>query len=210
MDSVIEILGSAFIMIMSIILHEIAHGFSAYKLGDPTAKDAGRLTLNPIKHIDPFGTLILPGILLAMRAFGMNTFVLGWAKPVPVNFRLLRNPRRDMMIVAMAGPLVNVLIAWLFSWGLKADLGDHSIGLHLIQFTVFVNLLLAVFNLMPVPPLDGSRLVSGILPDKLAYLYNQLEPAGIFIVFGLLYFGLMDMIVFPIIQVIAQSWGINF
>lgn len=208
--NVIEILGSAFIMMMSIVLHEIAHGFSAYKLGDSTAKEAGRLTLNPLKHIDPFGTLILPGILIAARTLGMNTIVLGWAKPVPVNFRLLKNPRRDMMIVAMAGPLVNILIAWLFSWGLKTDSGYHSTALQLIQFTVFVNLLLAVFNMMPVPPLDGSRLISGILPDKLAYVYNQLEPFGIFIIFGLLYFGLMDMIVFPIIQVIAQSWGINF
>ncbi len=209
MGPVIEILGSALILMMSIILHEIAHGLSAYKLGDPTAKEAGRLTLNPLKHIDPFGTLILPGILIMMRALGVNTVVLGWAKPVPVNFRLLNSPRRDMVLVAMAGPLVNILIAWLFSWGLKIDLNLDVSILSLIHFTVYVNLLLAVFNMMPIPPLDGSRLVSGMLPGKLAHRYNQLEPFGIFIVFGLLYFGLIDMIVFPVIRWIAQLWGIS-
>lgn len=194
---------------MSVVLHECAHGFTAFKLGDPTAKDAGRLTINPLKHIDPFGTVILPGILLIMRLAGLNTVVFGWAKPVPVNFQLLRNPRRDMVLVAMAGPLVNISLAYLASLVLSnADL-DFSI-LNIFHFAVFVNLLLAVFNMMPVPPLDGSRLVSGVLPARWAYYYNQLEPFGVVIVFALLYLGLLDMLVFPIIQWIGQLWGITF
>ncbi len=210
MENILETIGIAMIVLMSIVLHEVAHGFSAYKLGDTTAKDAGRLTLNPIKHIDPFGTIILPGILIVLRAFGVPTVVFGWAKPVPVNFRQLGSPKRDMMIVAMAGPATNILIAWMASLTLVNTANLSLIILNLLHFTIFINLLLAVFNMMPVPPLDGSRLVSGIIPNRWAMYYNQLEPYGILIVFGLLYIGLMDAIVFPIIEWIGYQWGISF
>jgi Zn-dependent protease len=210
MENILETIGIAMIVLMSVVLHEVAHGLTAYKLGDSTAKNAGRLTLNPIKHIDPFGTVILPGILILLRAFGVPTVVFGWAKPVPVNFRQLGNPKRDMMIVAMAGPATNILIAWITSLILINNAHLSITILNLLHFTIFVNLLLAVFNMMPVPPLDGSRLVSGIIPNRWGYYYSQIEPFGILVVFGLLYIGLMDAIVFPIIEWIGHQWEVTF
>lgn len=197
-----------FILFPSVILHECAHGWTAYRLGDPTAKLAGRLTLNPLKHIDPLGTVILPGILLILRALGISTFVLGWAKPVPVDFLKLHHPRRDMMIVAASGPIVNIALAVGMSLIIKTSL-FLKIGLmdsagEMMVNAIFINLLLAVFNLMPIPPLDGSRLVSGVLPAGLASLYNRMEPYGILIVMALLYLGVLDHIVFPLVQFFLQ------
>ena len=162
------------------VVHEYAHGWAAYKLGDPTAKLAGRLTLNPIMHVDPVGTIFLPGVLIALRLLGMNTFLFGWAKPIPVNFSRLRNPRRDMMLVGLAGPAVNVVMAVAIS-----QLARVPVPLEVYKFVeaaVFINLLLATFNMIPIPPLDGSRLVMGLLPRQLAVPYSRLEPYGIFIV----------------------------
>lgn len=192
------------ILFPSVILHEYAHGWVAYRLGDSTAKLAGRLTLNPLKHIDPVGTIILPGILLTMRALGYATFVLGWAKPVPVDFANLRHPRRDMMLVALAGPAVNIGLAVgmslmiKISSSLKVDFPNFIIAM--MANAIFINLLLAFFNLIPIPPLDGSRLVAGVLPSRSAILYSRMEPYGILIVMALLYLGVLNHFILPAVD----------
>ena len=204
---ILELLFSLLLLFPSIILHEYAHGWVANKLGDPTAKLAGRLSLNPLKHIDPVGTIILPGILLSMRFFGINTFVFGWAKPVPVNFSRLKSPRRDMVLVALAGPITNILIAVLLSIFL------HSISIEIIQMAcavgIYVNVFLALFNMMPIPPLDGSRLIMGILPNPLLRIYASLEPYGIAIVALILYLGIDDQILIPIVRYCVNLLGVN-
>ncbi|MEW5895248.1 MAG: site-2 protease family protein [Candidatus Omnitrophota bacterium] len=177
------------VLLFSVIFHECAHGLVALWFGDKTAKEAGRLTLNPFKHIDPFGTLILPALL---RMLGL--FPIGWAKPVPVNFNQLRNPKRDMLWVGLAGPLTNILLA-LISVGLFHLLDDIPLQLRGFLITiVFVNLILAFFNLTPIPPLDGSRVLFSLLPESLAYHYAKMERFGIIIVLILLNFGLFNLI----------------
>lgn len=192
----------ATVLLPAIILHEYAHGWVAYRCGDPTAKSAGRLTLNPLKHIDPIGSIILPIILM----FSFN-FFFGWAKPVPVDFGRLRNPKRDMIWVAMAGPAVNVVLALIFSMALKLNL--NPVLSEWMTLAVFVNLLLMVFNMIPIPPLDGSRLVMGLLPNNLALPYSRLERYGILIVFGLLYLGVFEKIILPIVMYLASLLGVH-
>ncbi len=203
-----EILALIAILFFAVILHECAHGWVAYKLGDSTAKLAGRLTLNPLKHIDPFGTVILPGMLMLLRAMGYNTFIFGWAKPVPVNFYNLRNPKRDMIWVGLAGPATNVVLAIIFGALLKHSAPTAELK-EVFALGVFINLLLAVFNMIPVPPLDGSRLVMGLLPNSLARPYASLEPYGILIVLLLLSSGLLNGIILPAILILAHLLGIE-
>lgn len=188
-------------------MHECSHGWVAYRCGDPTAKSAGRLTLNPLKHIDPVGTVILPGTLLILRFLGYQTFVFGWAKPVPVNFARLRHPRRDMMIVGLAGPLTNIALAFLFSR--LVFIPGVSFAHPLLGLAIYVNLLLAVFNLVPVPPLDGSRFVMWLLPSQLARRYAMLEQYGILIIMALLYFGFLDKIIYPAVIVLGFLMGVD-
>lgn len=197
-----EILKIAFIFIYAIILHECAHGWVAHKLGDPTAKTLGRLTLNPLKHIDPVGTVILPAMLFYFH----SPVMFGWAKPVPVNFLSLRNPKRDMMWVGIAGPIVNVALAVLFSLLLKLNLSASN--LKVAESAIVINLVLAIFNMIPIPPLDGSRLVMGLLPRGIAIRYAQLERYGMFLVLLLLYAGLFDTLVWPIVQSLAKILGV--
>ena len=180
----------------------------AYKLGDPTAKLAGRLTLNPLKHIDPFGTIIFPGILMLLRTMGYNTVILGWAKPVPVNFSNLRHPKQDMIWVGLAGPAVNIVLAFLFSLWLR-NYNGPLVYRDILATGVFINLLLTVFNMIPIPPLDGSRLVMGLLPNSLARPYMALEPYGILIVLVLLSSGLLDSIILPAILVLTRLLGVE-
>ena len=205
---ILEIISIAVILFSAVVLHEYAHGWVAYKLGDPTAKLAGRLTLNPVMHVDPVGTIFLPGVLIALRFLGLNTFLFGWAKPIPVNFSRLNNPRRDMMLVGMAGPAVNVVLAVVASQLTRVPM---SLDVYkFVEAAVFINLLLAAFNMIPIPPLDGSRLVMGLLPRGLAVPYSQLERYGILIVMVFIYMGVLDAVVLPIVEWEGRLLGVSF
>lgn len=202
-----EILKSLVIIFSAIVLHEYAHGWTADKLGDPTARMAGRLTLNPVKHIDPIGSILIPGILLTLSMLGHGNVLFGWAKPVPVNFMRLHNPKQDMMLVGMAGPAMNVALALVCSFLLR--LGPAPASVYYLELAIFINLLLAIFNMIPIPPLDGSRLVMGLLPRRMAVAYSRLEPYGILIVFIFLYFGLFSAIVLPLVKVASTLLGVS-
>ncbi|HCI44378.1 MAG TPA: site-2 protease family protein [Candidatus Omnitrophica bacterium] len=205
---ILEIISIAVILFSAVVLHEYAHGWVAYKLGDPTAKLAGRLTLNPVMHVDPVGTIFLPGVLIALRFLGLNTFLFGWAKPIPVNFSRLNNPRRDMMLVGMAGPAVNVVLAVVASQLTRVPM---SLDVYkFVEAAVFINLLLAAFNMIPIPPLDGSRLVMGLLPRGLAVPYSQLERYGILIVMVFIYMGVLDAVVLPVVEWAGRLLGVQF
>ncbi len=191
-------------VLFAITLHEVAHGWVAMRLGDPTAKMLGRLTLNPIRHIDPIGTVLLPLIFIITLGFA-----IGYAKPVPITEANLRNPRRDMAWVALAGPASNLLMAIL--WMVIGSLGFTILnsGWEGARFLIYsgaigalVNILLMVLNLLPIPPLDGSRVVSSFLPGPMAWRYNQLEPYGLFIVMALIFTGVWGKVFMPVIGAI--------
>ncbi len=194
-----EFLAAALASILAITLHEAAHGYAALALGDDTAKRAGRLSLNPIRHVDPVGTVLLPAILVVgqLLAVGRVDFMFGWAKPVPVDgMRLWRTPggkvRVGMALVAAAGPLMNAVLAVLFAllahpWGALADSlpGEASEwGYRFVALSILANLVLGIFNLLPIPPLDGGRILAGVLPGPLAWRFMQLERWGMLIVLG--------------------------
>ncbi|MEW6170710.1 MAG: site-2 protease family protein [Candidatus Omnitrophota bacterium] len=186
---------SLIIFFFAVIIHEISHGLVAYKLGDPTAKYSGRLTLNPFVHIDPVGTIILPIVLILMN----SPVIFGWAKPVPVNFWNLKNPQRDMIWVGLAGPLANILLGLLLILALKSPFTTNIFLSDILKTAIIINLVLAIFNLIPIPPLDGSRVLMGLLPRETAIGYSMLEPFGFLIVFMLLFFGLFERIIWPIV-----------
>ncbi len=185
-------------VLFAITLHEVAHGWVASKCGDLTAKLLGRLSLNPLKHIDPIGTIALPALLIITHA----GFVFGWAKPVPVNHFNLNNPRRDMAIVAAAGPLSNLLMAIIWAAGLKVGIylahTQSPIGLWLVyssQAGMMINIWLMVLNLIPIPPLDGSRVVASLLTSKAAQIYGRIEPFGIIILLVLVYTNILTAMI---------------
>jgi Zn-dependent protease len=204
-----DLLIAAIPILIAITFHEVAHGFVAYKCGDSTAKMMGRLTLNPIAHIDPVGTIIVP---LMLFIFSKGTFIFGTAKPVPVNFYNLRHPRRDSALVSAAGPATNVIIAFLsilllvliykisIAFTSSAFIGQKIIiPLNkMLQYSVSFNIFIAAFNLLPVPPLDGGRIVTSLLPTKHSYQFSKIEPYGIFIVLILWFTGIARYIIVPI------------
>lgn len=197
-------------LIFAITLHEVAHGYMASLFGDHTAKLSGRLSLNPVKHIDLVGTIILPLIMLLL-----TNFVFGWAKPVPVDARNMRHPQRDMAIVALAGPLSNIAMALV--WGLIAKLGVYlmqngsvSYGLPLNAMGgagVIINIFLAVLNLIPLPPLDGSRVLSAVLSRRAAYHFSLIEPYGFYILIILMYLGVLSFIMMPLVSFLLNAIG---
>jgi Zn-dependent protease len=189
-------------LLFAITLHEAAHGYVANMLGDDTAKRMGRLSLNPARHIDPFGTVLLPLLLFVMKA----PFLFGYAKPVPVNIRNLANPRRGMMWVALAGPGINLTLAVISALLMHLvmvlpEMAQEWFVLNLVH-SIQINLLLALFNMLPIPPLDGGRVAVGLLPEPLARPLARVEPYGMFILIGLIF-------VFPLLGgLIGRDWNI--
>lgn len=188
-------------VIFAITLHEAAHAYAAKYFGDSTAYMMGRMSLNPVRHIDPLGTLVLP---VAMYLVTSGAFVFGYAKPVPVEWGNLRKPKRDMAWVALAGPGANLVMAFLWlvlAIVLRAAHIDEPFFLRMAQAGVWINLLILAFNLFPMPPLDGGRVMTSILPHKYAYKFAQIEPYGFFIVLGLVFLKLMHYWIIPVMAV---------
>ncbi len=188
-------------LLLALTLHEYAHGYVAYRLGDPTARDAGRLTLNPLSHLDPIGTI----------AFFFIKF--GWAKPVPVNPYYFKNPRKDMLWVALAGPVTNLLLAVASALLLKAMIGTATLIpdstmleailvplFNMLVASVWINLVLCIFNFLPIPPLDGSRILTGLLPENLARTYASFERYGFIVILILAFSGVLGTVIFPVIR----------
>lgn len=190
-------------VILAITLHEVAHGFVAWRLGDPTAKMLGRLSLNPLRHVDPIGTVAVPLLMLLLP----GGFLFGWAKPVPIGVRNLKNQRRDMALVGAAGPAANFLMAVFWAlvvrlgYGLAASAPSLAVPIVLAGVAgVFINSILMVFNLVPLPPLDGGRVAASLMPPRWASVYDRIEPFGVWIVLLLLLTGVLGVVLYPILR----------
>jgi Zn-dependent protease len=226
MDWFPDFLAAALAAILAITLHEAAHGYAARALGDDTAERMGRLSLNPLRHVDPVGTLLVPGLLLVSQLLvsGRVEVMFGWAKPVPVNIMALRNPRFGMVLVAAAGPAMNVLIAVAAALLLHPLQGPGSDNLldwieGFLILSLIGNLVLAAFNLLPIPPLDGGRILGGLLPPAIGIPFLRLERYGLFIVLGILFIvpmavpgfdplrSLAASVVFPVARAILNLTG---
>jgi Zn-dependent protease len=190
-------------VVLGITVHEVAHGWIASKLGDKTAMMMGRLTLNPLRHIDPMGTILIPAMLLLLNA----GFIFGYAKPVPITWQNLKQPKRDMALVAVAGPLANLLMAigWALLIRVALLLGENGTALAYMGVAgITINTILMILNLLPLPPLDGGRVMTGLLPGPWAYQFSRIEPYGFFILIGLLVTGVLGLILWPLISLVMS------
>lgn len=214
LDTLRELAISAPAILIAITFHELSHGFIADRLGDPTAKMMGRLTVNPFAHIDLFGTIIMPIMLLV---FTNGQFVFGYAKPVPINPMNFRDPKRDMAISAASGPITNILLALtsvlllkyvVFPAGaiLPDSISDKILQpiAMMLKASILINVVLSVFNMIPVPPLDGGRVLIGFLPPRQAYLYSKIEPFGMIIVIILIFTGIARYLVSPLVDIFLR------
>ncbi|TNF34579.1 MAG: site-2 protease family protein [Gammaproteobacteria bacterium] len=208
MDFILNIAIWVIPLVLAISLHEAAHGWIAHLLGDSTAKQLGRLTANPVKHIDPIGTLAVPLFLLLISK---GTFAFGWAKPVPVDPRYFKSPQKDMALVALAGPASNfaMAIGWillmLFSHHVLVSGMLATLISSMAEIGVVINLILMVLNLFPIPPLDGGRIVTGVMPPQLAAIFGQLEMMGMWIVIFLLASGILGKILWPMVRGVQSN-----
>jgi Zn-dependent protease len=192
---------SILVFLLAVAAHETAHGYAAYLMGDRTAKDAGRLTLNPIAHIDPVGTVVLPALLILAR----SPVLFGWAKPVPVDPRNFRYPRKGMFITSLAGPFTNFGLAIVAAVILKTGIvHPPSAVWTFLLYSVIINLILGVFNLLPVPPLDGANMLFSVLPVEAYRYFMRFERYGFLILMGLLYLGLFDRVILPAVYSITR------
>ncbi len=204
--NIAELLISFGLLMIAMTVHEFAHALVAYKLGDTTAKYAGRLTLNPLAHIDPFWTFLLPLFLFISTG---GRFVFGAAKPVPINYWALKNPKKDMIWIGSSGPVVNFIFALLLAILIKLIPLFSSLNLILVNLIV-VNVVLGVFNLIPIPPLDGSRILMGLLPEPLASRYSLIEPYSFIILVLLIWLGAFNLIIWPAVGLILRLLGIYY
>ena len=194
-------------VLLAITLHEAAHGYVAKLFGDPTASLAGRVSLNPIRHIDPIGTIAVPIGILAMSSLFGGGFLFGWAKPVPVDFGRLRRPKQDMLWVALAGPGANLFMAilWTICLRLLFDAGERSgVWFEMARVGIHINLVLMALNLLPILPLDGGRVLFSLLPNRLAWQYGRIEPYGMLIVIALLATGVLSAVLNPLVALGEQ------
>jgi len=195
------------VLLGSIVFHEFSHALAAEKLGDPTPRLSGRLTLNPLPHIDILGTFILPLLMLTLR----TGFLVGWAKPVPVDYYHLRNPKKDMMWIGLAGPGMNFGLAFLFTLLLKIGMfSGGSLGEAIAILAVLLNLILGLFNLLPLPPLDGSHIIIGLLPPGSEEKYIRLQPFMPFILAFLVFTGILGLFIWPFIKLWSITFTVNF
>lgn len=207
---VLNIIVIVAILLFSAIVHEICHGLMAERLGDSTARDEGRLTLNPISHIDPYGSILLPALMYFVQApFTSHPLIFGAAKPVPVNFNNLRPQKMGMVLVSLAGPFSNFALAILFVIPIKFGLAN-GIAEPILLEAILINLVLGTFNLIPIPPLDGSKVLAAFLPDRWMYELFKLERWGFILVLIFLYLGWLENILLPVINLFAKIFNISF
>ncbi|MCX5699874.1 MAG: site-2 protease family protein [Candidatus Omnitrophica bacterium] len=197
---IISFAASFALLLIAMTVHEFAHGLAAYKLGDSTARLSGRLTLNPLAHIDPFWTILLPLVLFLSTA---GHFVFGAAKPVPVNYWALKNPKRDMIWIGLAGPSANFILAFIIA-GILRVIPAQGIGGSLFFNLLTINVVLAIFNLIPIPPLDGSKILMGLLPTQLSGQYASFERYGFIMLFVFIWLGIFDRLLWPLVVAVIR------